>query len=138
MSGSDQPAASKQQILQAMAQTNAIFDTEVFGKRNFAALNDIYTNGARILPPGSPMIAGREGIQEFWSGLITSTDAKSAVLETIDVAWTGEEAVEIGRATLSIEPEGQSPSKIEAKYVVHWKQEDGRWKWNIDIWNTSS
>jgi hypothetical protein len=21
------------------------------------------------------------------------------------------------------------------KYVVHWKWEDGDWKWNVDIWN---
>ena len=42
------------------------------------------------------------------------------------------------------EPEGE-PLVVEqrrhigfvtiAKYVVHWKQEDGAWKWHIDIWN---
>jgi len=84
------------------------------------------------------MISGRKGIREFWSNLIDSTNAKSAVLASVDVLPAGEDAIEIGRATLSMEPEGQPPTDIEVKYVVHWKQEDGRWKWNIDIWNPNS
>ena len=24
---------------------------------------------------------------------------------------------------------------IKAKYIVHWKQEDGSWRWDKDIWN---
>ncbi|MBV9499895.1 MAG: nuclear transport factor 2 family protein, partial [Acidobacteriaceae bacterium] len=50
------------QIRLAMASTNDLFNTEVFGKRNFDALDDIYTSNARILPPGSPMISGRAAI----------------------------------------------------------------------------
>jgi len=84
------------------------------------------------------MISGRKGIREFWSNLIDSTNAKSAVLASVDVLPAGEDAIEIGRATLRMEPEGQPPTDIEVKYVVHWKQEDGRWKWNIDIWNPNS
>jgi len=70
--------------------------------------------------------------------LITSVNAKSAALESIDVIQAGNDAIEIGRATLDVAPEGQSPTQMEVKYVVHWKQEAGSWKWNIDIWNTNS
>ena len=49
-----------------MARTNALFNSEVFGKRNFGALDQIYTADARILPPGSPMISGRDAIRNFW------------------------------------------------------------------------
>ena len=84
------------------------------------------------------MISGREGIREFWSNLIESVNAKSAVLESVEVIQAGDDAVEIGLATLGIAPEGQQPSEIEVKYVVHWKQEDGQWRWNVDIWNSSS
>jgi len=136
MSSSAQPVLD--QIRRGMAKTNDLFLAEVFGKRNFDALDEIYTINARILPPGAPMISGRKGIREFWSNLIDSTNAKSAVLASVDVLPAGEDAIEIGRATLSMEPEGQPPTDIEVKYVVHWKQEDGRWKWNIDIWNPNS
>jgi len=28
--------------------------------------------------------------------------------------------------------------EMEAKYVVYWRQEDGRWKWHVDIWNANA
>jgi ketosteroid isomerase-like protein len=124
-------------LKQAIAATNDLFNTEVFGKRNFDALDHIYTADARILPPGAPLISGRPAIKHFWSNLIQSTNAKSAVLESIDVVPAGENILEIGRATLSVAPEGK-PAEIVVKYVVYWREEDGRWKWNVDIWNSES
>src|SRR4029077_8859005 len=96
------PQPALDQIKLAMASTNAIFNEEVFGKRNFSALDDIYTPDARILPPGAPMISGREGIKKFWSDLVTSLDAKSAVLTSVDVMPAGEGVVEIGQAVLTV------------------------------------
>jgi ketosteroid isomerase-like protein len=125
---------SPDSIRLAMAGTNDLFNKEVFGKRNYDALDQIYTADARILPPGGPMISGRKAIKQFWSEMIQSVNAKSAVLESIDVIPTGEGAVEIGRATLTVEPHAQ----MEVKYVVYWKNEEGRWKWHIDIWNPNS
>ncbi len=121
-----------------MAKTNDLFNTEVFGKRNFDALDQIYTEDARILPPGAAMISGREAIKGFWSNLIQSANARSAALESVDVIPAGDGVVEIGRATLSVAPQGQEPTDLEVKYVVYWRQEDGRWKWHVDIWNQNS
>ncbi len=121
-----------------MAATNGLFNSEVFGKRNFAALDDVYTSDARILPPGAPLISGRAAIKKFWSDLIQSANATSAVLSSVDVMPTGEGLVEIGRATLTIHPDGQPESQLEVKYVVFWRQENGRWKWHVDIWNSNS
>lgn len=118
-----------------MATTNDLFNTEVFGKRNFAALDQIYTSDARILPPGSPMISGRAAIKTFWSGLVQSANAKSAVLTSLDVMPAGDDMVEIGRAMLTVEPEGQPSTQMEVKYLVYWRQEDSRWKWHVDIWS---
>jgi len=114
-----------------MARTNDLFHTEVFGKRNYAALDQIYTTDARILPPGAPMIAGGEGIRKFWSDAIQALNAKAAVLSSVDVMPAGDGVVEIGTAVLTLEPD----TKVEAKYVVYWRNEDGRWKWHVDIWN---
>ena len=127
-----------EQIRLRMAKTNELFNTEVFGKRNFDALDQIYTANARILPPGAPMISGRNEIKRFWSDLIQSANAKSAVLESIDVTLAGDGVLEIGRATLTVAPAGQAEAQMAVKYVVHWKEEDGRWKWNVDIWNTNA
>jgi ketosteroid isomerase-like protein len=125
-------------IQQSMQSTNELFNREVFGKRNFAALDDIYTRAARILPPGAPMISEREAIRKFWSDMVQTANATSAVLTSVDVMPSGDGAVEIGKAVLTIEPPGQPSAQIEVKYVVYWQQEDGRWKWHVDIWNQNS
>jgi ketosteroid isomerase-like protein len=132
MSSATQPSLDAVKL--AMAKTNDLFNAEVFGKRNFSALDQVYTSDARILPPGAPMVSGREGIKKFWSDLVLSINAKSAVLSSVDVMPAGDGVVEIGRATLTIEP----ASQIEVKYVVYWRQEDGQWKWHVDIWNQNS
>ena len=126
------------EIRLAMAKTNDLFGTEVFGKRNFAALDQVYTSDARILPPGSPIVSGRAAIKKFWSDLVQSANAKSAVLTSLDVIPAGEGMVEIGRAMLTVEPQGQPSAQMEVKYVVYWRQEDGRWKWHVDIWNQNA
>lgn len=129
--------ATLDQIRVAMAVTNALFNTEVVGKRNFAALDDVYTSEARILPPGAPMISGREAIKTFWSDLVQSANAQSAVLTSVDVMPAGDGVVEIGKAVLTVAPEGQ-PAQMEVKYVVYWQHEDSRWKWHVDIWNPNA
>ena len=133
MASAQQPSLDQVQL--AMSLTNELFNTEVVGKRNFAALDYIYTVNARILPPGAPMISGRESIRQFWSDLVTSANAKSAVLTSVDVMPAGDGVIEIGRATLAVEPPGQGAAQLEVKYVVYWRQEEGRWKWHVDIWN---
>ena len=122
----------------AMSATNALFNVEVFGKRNFDAIDDIYTANASILPPGAEMICGRERIKAFWSNLVISANAKSAVLESVEVMPTGDGVVEIGRATLTLQPEAAGSVELKVKYVVYWRREDNHWKWHTDIWNTNS
>jgi ketosteroid isomerase-like protein len=116
---------------QDIRQTNAIFETEVAGKRNLEALDRVYTADARILPPGAEMVTGRENIKAFWGAAIEALNVSSCRLETVDFEMQGDTGIEIGRAT--IEPSGAS-----VKYVVIWKREDGVWKWDIDIWNMNA
>jgi len=121
-----------------MMSVNNLFNTEVIGKRNIQALDDVYTSDATILPPGAPQIAGREAIKNFWSNLVDSAHAQSAVLTSEQLIPSGDGLVEIGPATLTVRPPGQAEAQMEVKYVVYWKQEDGNWKWHVDIWNQNS
>ena len=125
------------QIKLAMSMTNGIFCNDVVANRNFSALDQVYTTDARILPPGAPMVSGRADIKKFWVDLIESADVQSATLESVDVVLSGDGVVEIGRASLTA-GDGQATAGIEVKYVVYWRQEDGRWKWHVDIWNQNS
>lgn len=129
---------SLDQVKAGMAATNDLFDKEVFGKKNFDALDKIYTADARILPPGAPMISGRAAIKQFWADLVNGAHATGGSLTSVDVMQAGDGLVEIGSAVLTVEPPGQPAAKMEVKYVVYWKQEDGVWKWHVDIWNSNA
>jgi len=114
-----------------MRQTNELFTVEVGSKRNVAALDQVYTADARILPPCAPMIEGRENIKGFWAQAVAGLDVKSCSLATVTAEVCGDSVVEIGRAEIHTNA-GQT---VAVKYVVHWKQESGVWKWHTDIWN---
>jgi ketosteroid isomerase-like protein len=118
-------------IAAAMRQTNDLFCSEVGAKRNVEALDRVYTANARILPPGAPMIEGRAAIKGFWAQAIAGMDVKSCTLATVHAEQTADSVVEIGRAEIHT----NGGATVAVKYVVHWKQEDGQWKWATDIWN---
>ncbi len=120
-----------QTVLTGMRQTNALFEAEVVGKRNINALNRVYTTKARVLPPGAPMVEGRDQIESFWQQAISSLGLKAAKLSIVDAEVVGDRVFEIGQAQLTL-ANGQT---VAVKYVVEWKQEDGAWKWDVDIWN---
>jgi ketosteroid isomerase-like protein len=121
-------------VKQSIQATNRLFETEVVGSRNFDALDSVYATDARILPPGAEMVSGRANIKEFWKNAVTTMNVTACRLETVDVEMLGDSAYEIGRATLTMQGGGTA----EGKFVVVWKQEDGAWKWHVDIWNMNA
>lgn len=112
-------------------RTNLLFGAEAIREGKIDAFDDIYTVDATILPPGAELIQGRDSIKRFWQQAIEGLGLQDAKLTSLDVQAAGEGAVEVGRAELTL-GDGQ---RLAGKYVVHWKQEDGRWKWHTDIWN---
>ena len=108
---------------------------QAFQRGDAAGRAPLYSGNARILPPGSEMMQGRAAIQSFWQAVMDS-GVKEAELETLDVEEGGEHlAREIGRYVLTIQ-QGSEVVKSPGKYVVVWKQEDGDWKLDVDIWNS--
>lgn len=104
---------------------------EVFSKGDGAKIADMYADGARVMPPNSPMLpAGKQKIQEFWQGFI-NTGAKLS-LSTTDVEAQGNVAIETGTYEV-IMPD---KTRDTGKFVVVWKREKGAWKLATDIWNS--
>jgi ketosteroid isomerase-like protein len=118
----------------AMQQTNELFDSAVIKKGQIDALDKVFTADARILPPGAGVIEGREAIKGFWKQAVAALGLSAVKLTTVDAQVVGENVFEVGQADLTV-GDGQV---ISAKYVVLWKQEDGAWKWQTDIWNLNS
>lgn len=130
----DKAMKATDSVLAAMRDTNAIFSTEVIGKRNVQALDQLYTVDARTLPPGTEMVKGREAIKTYWAQAIAGQNLTSIKLTTLEAEHLGDGIAEIGRADFTM----GNAQTMTVKYLCVWKQEDGRWKWMIDIWNPNA
>lgn len=115
-----------------ITDTNGRF-MDAFGRGDAPGVAAFYTSEGEVLPPGATPITGHEGIAAFWSAVF-GMGITSARLDTAEVDDLGDTAIEIGRYTLGT-ADGQTAD--EGKYLVVWKNENGRWKLHRDIWNTS-
>ena len=122
-----------QNIESAIASVNQQF-AELFRQGDAAAIAALYTSEARLLPPGAETMIGREAVEAFWRGAM-KMGIKDARLETVEIEPAGDMACEIGRFTLTVQPDGGEPQEMKGKYVVVWKFENSTPKLHIDIWN---
>ena len=104
---------------------------EAFSKGDAARIAAMYAEGARVLPPNSPMVQGRQRIQELWQSFI-NTGAK-LMLSTSDVEAQGNVVYEVGTYEL-IFPDNKRDA---GKYVVIWRRQKRDWKLAVDIWNSN-
>ncbi len=123
-------------VRKAIETTNKRF-IEVFNTGDAVAVAGMYTSDARVLPPNSQTIEGRENIKTFWQEFITM-GVKVVKLETDQVETRGDTAYEIGRYILTIPQTGGQTITDEGKYLVVWKRVGRGWKLAADIWNTST
>jgi ketosteroid isomerase-like protein len=96
-----------------------------------AAVGETYTRSARIFPPDAPAMQGHDAIVQFWTAAGQQLGITGVELATVELQHLGDAACEIGRATLTL---GGGQQAV-AKYIVVWRQEDGRWRWDLDMWN---
>jgi uncharacterized protein (TIGR02246 family) len=108
---------------------------DAFSGLDAAGVAALYTEDTKLLPPGFPMMTGKEAVQSFWQGAMNS-GIKEAKLETVELESQGNLAFEIGRFTLTVQLQGSETTTMTGKYVVVWKNQDGDWKLHVDIWNT--
>jgi uncharacterized protein (TIGR02246 family) len=115
-----------------ISAVNRIFE-EAVRRRDLERIASVYTANAIALPPGGPIVQGRENIKRLWGSALEEMGVKSVKIETVDLQLAGDLACEVGRATLDL-PAG--PSTV--KFVVVWKKEDGQWRVHRDIWNADA
>lgn len=121
-----------------MAQTKATIDklndawAAAFNKGDAAAIANMYTDDATVLPQGGPMVKGHTAIQDLWAKVIK--DFSDAKLAAVEVHTMGEVmAYEIG--TVTAKTKATPPQDVAGKYVVVWKRSGTSWKIAADIFN---
>lgn len=100
---------------------------------NAAGIAALYTEDAKLLPPNSDFVTGKEGITGVWQGMLDS-GVKSTKLHTMEVTGMGDSAVTVGTYEI-MDAAGKVMDK--GKYMVFWKKVGSTWKLHRDIWNTS-
>ena len=109
--------------------------SEAYSRGDVAALAAAYTEDAKLMPPDSDIVTGRQGIQQYFQG-VRDMGVREAVLEPLEVQSEGNLAYEVGYVRLKIQTEGSEATTTSAKYLVVWKQQaDGTWQMAVDIWN---
>lgn len=104
-----------------------------FSQGDAAGIAELYTDNGMLLPTGSKFIQGKVAIRDFWQGAI-NMGIKEAKLDILEVEFQGDTAFEVGLYQLK----GAGGDVMDhGKYIVIWKQEQGRWKLHRDIWNTN-
>jgi uncharacterized protein (TIGR02246 family) len=96
-----------------------------------AALAELYTEDARLLPPGSDPVDGRAAIATFWQSVIDSGVAEARLMID-EVENFGETACEVSHYAM-YDADGNVLG--EGRYIVIWKRTDTGWKLHRDIWN---
>ena len=119
-------------VRDAIAAGNERF-MAAFARQDAAAVAELYTENAKLLPPNSNILEGRAAIQAFWQAVMGMGIA-SAQLEIQEVDAVGDTAVEVSLFTLYT---ADGTVADYGKYIVVWKRVKGQWFLHRDIFNTS-
>jgi ketosteroid isomerase-like protein len=103
----------------------------VFNKADAAGVRAMYTDDAAVLPAGGEIVRGKD-LLPFWQAVVARIGQFKRT--TLDVKPLGPNyAREIGTFSFTTKRELRV---IDGKYVVVWRNVDGEWKLDADVWNT--
>lgn len=98
----------------------------------------LYTEDAVLIPPGEPLVRGREAIEEYWRGAIESGGVRDVSVETMDALSSGSLGYETGSFVLTANgPDGEAVIDRGRYMELLRREPDGRWLSTHGIWNAS-
>jgi uncharacterized protein (TIGR02246 family) len=131
------PQDLKETAGDGVAQSNRRF-ADAAARDDATTMASVYTDDADFLPPNAETLKGQAAIERFWQGGI-EMGIRGVEHETLRLEQADGLAYEVGRYTLSFEPEGDAPVTDLARYVlVHSRQPDGSWLRAVAIFSRTS
>ncbi len=105
--------------------------------RDVELILSFWTDDAVVLPPGLPVIAGKNALREYVEG--------SMKIPGFRISWTSTDVTLSDDATLGyifsrnivqMNASDGTPTSTEGRAVTVWRREsDGEWRCAVDIWN---
>lgn len=117
----------------AIAESNKTFG-KGFATGDSVTFASHYTKDACINPTGMPRMCGTQAIMAFFNGGY-KMGVRNIVINTEEVMGGKDAVVETGNYEMFV---GDNVSAEKGKFIVVWKEEDGKWKMYRDIWNADT
>ncbi|MBP6430139.1 MAG: nuclear transport factor 2 family protein [Ferruginibacter sp.] len=116
----------------AIAASNATFGGG-FATGDSTAFVSHYTSDACINPSNMPKMCGTQAITAFFNGGY-KMGIRGVKITTDEVMGGKDGVIETGAYEMFAD-KGVSIDK--GKFIVMWKEENGKWKMHRDVWNTN-
>ncbi len=100
--------------------------------KDSAAIAAMYTEDSALLPPNSETVSGRAAIEAFWGEFLAS--GISGVAKDAEVYAHSDLGYTVGTFTAT---DAGGATIDEGKYVVIWRNVDGKWQMHRDMWNSN-
>jgi len=123
--GCAQPAQESSEIAAGSQAWAAAFNA-----RDMAAVLDLYSADARLLPPNAPMGQGSESVQGVFEEMIAAD--LSVELDTVETLAAGDLGHHIGTYVLTAE----GTEVDRGKFMESWRKVDGAWKMTADMFSS--
>ncbi|MEM8845781.1 MAG: DUF4440 domain-containing protein [Bacteroidota bacterium] len=108
--------------------------SKAFVAHDFDTMANSYTQDAKFIPFGVPIIEGRDAIKARWiEG--KNTKILSHSMDASEIKVLGDHAYDYGYYSGTSRKGDEPISNWKGKYVIIWKKVNGDWKMYIDIWN---
>lgn len=115
-------------------QGNAIWNA-AFNAGNAAALADLYSADALLVPPTGTTVKGTAAIREFWSGLFKA-GFKNHKIDLVDVRQDGKLTIAVAMWQATGPDENGAPKQYSGQLVnILEAQEDGQTRSILHTWN---
>lgn len=96
------------------------------------AVAALYAEDAMLMAPNAPSIHGKNGAKDFFASAMSS-GIKEVSLSTEEVHGDGDFAIERGAYEMRVDG---NTVVDKGKYLVHWKNIDGEWKFYRDMFSS--
>jgi ketosteroid isomerase-like protein len=117
----------------AIAASNKVFGA-CFATGDSTAFANCYTSDACINVTNMPRMCGTQAITAFFNGG-RKMGITNIAITTEEVMGGKEGVAEVGKYEMFV---GNNVSAEKGKFIVIWKEENGKWKMHRDIWNSDA
>ena len=95
----------------------------------------LYMENAVMMPPNARAVIGQANIRQ-WLAENPIPAGASYTFAAVEVTANGPIVVELGEYNFSMPAAGKVPAvSVNGKYIVHWRNVNGRWLQAATIWN---